>query len=90
MARVLALKTSTAAAMSMLILTALRSTEVRLAARSELDVKKGIWTIPVDRVKSPLKDGTQKIPHMVPVGPVELVLLERFPGRPEDPLFPGA
>jgi integrase len=77
-------------AMEFLILTAARSSEVRLATWAEIDLEQRIWTIPANRMKA-------GISHCVPLSTraVEILaqLLHRsgliFPGRiPGHPLSP--
>ena len=84
-----ALKTSNAGdatklALELLILTASRSGEVRLAEWSEFDLDQAIWTRPAHRMKS-------KKEHRVPLSPraVELLLQARKYGSGEGLVFPG-
>ncbi len=43
--------TSTRLAIEFLALTAARTTEVRLATKSEIDRQDGVWTVPAERMK---------------------------------------
>lgn len=71
-------------ALRFLILTAARSGEVRLARWSEIDSKKGIWTIPAERMKA-------KRPHRVPLTQEALSILQHrstmFGGAPDGLVF---
>ena len=81
------LHNSTRAALMVVLLTAVRSQEVRLAQRPEVDLERGIWTIPADRMKYPRE-------HRVPLGPFAQAFLQqrmdilRLEGQ-HDLLFPG-
>ena len=78
------LKSISAKALEFTIMTAARTTEVRLARRNEIDLKEAVWTIPGDRMKS----GKQ---HRVPLTVRALALLKaRKLGKPGDLIFPGA
>lgn len=55
--------------LEILILTAARSGEVRLMEWPELDLKKGIWTLPAQRMKA-------KVAHRVPLSPYLVELFE--------------
>ena len=72
-------------AMKLLLVTAQRESMVCEMARSELDLKAGVWTIPKARTKSGLGD------HTVPLSPLALELIaeaERLAG--DSPwLFPS-
>jgi integrase len=78
---------TTALALEFLVLTAARTTEVRLAAWDEIDQNKCIWTIPATRMKS----GRQ---HRVPLSDRALEILKIqsqfdtgrfiFPGQKKD------
>ena len=57
-------------ALEFVILTAARSGEVRKARWSEFDMKKGVWTIPGDRMKS----GRE---HVVPLSSTAMRVLKR-------------
>lgn len=52
------------------IFTAVRSNETRFAVWPEFDLKKGIWSIPAERMKS-------REPHVVPLSPQALAILRR-------------
>jgi integrase len=52
------------------ILTASRSGEIRGATWAEIDLDKGLWTIPADRMKA-------KREHVVPLSPAALDVLKR-------------
>lgn len=71
-------------AFEFLILTAVRTKEVRGARWSEIDITKGTWTVPADRTKS-------KKEHRVPLGPRCLAILERVRSLcvTSDFVFPG-
>ncbi|MEP9387262.1 integrase arm-type DNA-binding domain-containing protein [Mesorhizobium sp. KR9-304] len=58
-----------AKALQFVILTALRSAEVRLATWSEIDLAKRIWVVPAERMK-------MKREHRVPLAPEAIKLLE--------------
>jgi integrase len=84
-----------ACALQFLMLTAARTGEVIGATWSEIDLKKGIWTVPAQRIKA----GKE---HRVPLQPAAIRLLEQvaplkgkhdfvFPGGKKDkPLSNGA
>jgi integrase len=72
-------------ALEFLILTASRSGEVRLAPRSEIDLKGRLWSIQADRMK-------MGKPHQVPLSAPALAVLEKAQLiRPPvaDLIFPG-
>jgi integrase len=75
---------ATKLALELLILTASRSGEVRLADWSEFDLKQGIWTRPAQRMKS-------KKEHRVPLPPRALEILEHAAklGTGKGLVFPG-
>jgi integrase len=75
---------ATKLALEMVILTASRSGEVRLAEWQEFDLEQGIWTRPAYRMKS-------KKEHRVPLSPRALELLSqaRNLGSGEGLVFPG-
>lgn len=79
----------TAAALMMIILTAQRQSEVRLARRQEFDFKAKVWSIPIERVKRPDEVDGQQLPHLVPIGALEEWLVNRYPAGPQDYVFPG-
>jgi integrase len=74
---------STKLAIEFLILTAARSGEVRLAAWSEIDLERALWTIPAERMKG-------KVEHVVPLSgrAVALLTAARTLGD-GDLIFPG-
>ncbi|WP_171208726.1 MULTISPECIES: integrase arm-type DNA-binding domain-containing protein [unclassified Ruegeria] len=61
---------STKLALELIILTATRSGEARLAKWDEINLENAIWTIPADRMKA-------KKEHRVPFSPRALVILEQ-------------
>jgi integrase len=68
------------------ILTATRSGEVRLATWSEIDVERGVWTIPAKRMKAGVE-------HVVPLSVAVLKVFARARELREvhnDFVFPGA
>ncbi|MFP4181592.1 MAG: tyrosine-type recombinase/integrase, partial [Thiohalospira sp.] len=78
---------STRSALMVVLLTAVRSQEVRLARREEVDLDQGLWTIPAERMKHPRE-------HRVPLGPFALAFLHRRMAAArldgaDDLLFPG-
>jgi integrase len=85
-------------ALEFLLLTAARSGEVRLAPWSEIDMARGVWTVPAARMKKRKKT---KRPHQVPLADRAMAILQEcrkrwpdsgfiFPGRdPGRPLDPG-
>jgi integrase len=71
-------------ALRFLILTAARSGEVRLATWSEMDLEKGVWTIPADRMKASRE-------HIVPLSRAAMAILKHLDqARTGDIVFPGA
>ena len=54
--------TTSAYALQLTILTAARTTEVRLAKREEFDLNRGVWVVPEDRMKG-------REMHRVPLSP---------------------
>jgi integrase len=73
-----------ARALDFLILTAARRGEVEGATWGEVDLVKGIWAIPKERMKN-ARD------HTVPLSKAALAILEtRAPGSRGDHVFPGA
>jgi integrase len=78
------LKTVTAKSLAFIILTATRSSEARGATWEEIDLKKGIWQIPDDRMKADR-------PHRVPLSKEAIAILEAVkPFQRKDGLvFPG-
>lgn len=75
---------ATKLAIEFLILTGLRSKEVRLAVWDEIDLEKGLWTIPAARMKG-------KTEHVVPLSgrAVDVLNAARELGE-GDLIFPGA
>ena len=72
-----------ARALEFLILTACRSSEARGAVWSEIDLKKGIWTIPADRMKA----GKE---HSVPLSKRATEILDEIPRiEGSEFIFPG-
>lgn len=72
-------------ALEFAILTAARSGEVRGARWPEMDLDRGVWTVPADRMKA----GRE---HRVPLSPRALEILEllaQIKGRAGDLVFPG-
>jgi integrase len=68
-----------------LILTAARSGEIRLAVWSEVDLEKGLWTIPAERMKADRA-------HVVPLSPSAIAVFKRASAFREprcDLVFPG-
>ena len=65
-----------ARALEFLILTACRSGEVRGARWDEIDMRKGIWSIPAERMK-------MDQPHTVPLSKAALDLLDTMPKEKE-------
>jgi integrase len=72
-------------ALRLLVATAVRTTELRLAKWSEIDTKAKIWRIPSDRMKA-------RREHLIPLADPVLELLAEIRrisgGNPEDYLFP--
>lgn len=71
-----------ALALRFLILTAMRSGEVRGAAWSEIDFQSSTWIIPADRMKM----GRE---HRVPLSGEALAVLEKVKGLSDDLVFPS-
>lgn len=70
-------------ALQLLILTATRSSEVRFAKWTEINLDDGIWTIPSERIKS----GRE---HRIPLSEQALKLINSLPRVVDNPyLFPG-
>lgn len=65
-----------------LILTAVRSGEARGATWGEVDLDRGLWTIPAARMKA-------KEPHVVPLPPQALAIAHRVRGLDSDLIFPS-
>ena len=68
-------------ALEFLILTAVRSSEVRFARWDEIDLDQRIWTIPAERIKA-------RKTHRVPLSDAAVNLLEGLP-RDSEYLFPN-
>jgi integrase len=82
MAAVRADNSTTARALELLILTASRTSEVRLAKWSEIDFAGRKWNRPASRMK-----GNED--HVVPLSDRAVALLRSLPpGNPEDRIFP--
>lgn len=71
----------TRAAIQLLMLTAVRSGEVRGARWDEFDMDKAIWTIPAQRMKG-------EKPHRVPLSRQALELIDALPRISDELLFP--
>jgi integrase len=72
-----------AKALTLAILTATRSGEVRGATWEEIDLEARTWTIPADRMKTGIE-------HRVPMSNPVIALLESLPaGKPGDLVFPA-
>lgn len=72
-----------ARALELVILTACRSGDVRLAPWSEFDLEKAVWTIPATRqLKS-------RRPHRVPLSAQAIALLNGLPRFNTSLIFPG-
>ena len=70
----------------MLILTGVRSQEVRLATWAEFDLEARLWMIPADHMK-------RSKAHMVPLSDAALVVLAKAAAlklEGSDQVFPGA
>lgn len=77
---------ATKLALELLVLTACRSGEVRLARWPEFDLDRAEWVIPAERMKA-------KRPHRVPLSPRALDILREAQGLADDTtdlVFPGA
>jgi integrase len=83
--------TQTRIALRVLLLTALRTTELRAARWDEIDFDRSVWTVPVERMKYRRKSAE---PHRVPLSKqaiAELRALHELTGDNEHGLmFPGA
>jgi integrase len=67
-------------ALEFLILTALRTSEVIGATWDEIDLAKGVWTIPAERMKIKRNgNGEERMPHRVPLSPRALAILKAVP-----------
>ncbi len=71
-------------AIQMVLLTLVRTQEIRGARWEEFDFEKRLWTIPASRMK-------MRVEHRVPLSPQALQVLEQLRAfsRPEDFCFPG-
>lgn len=77
-------ETISSSALQFLILTAARSGEIRGATWKEMDIEKGLWTIPASRMKA----GKE---HTVPLTETCKAILHRMEAlRHSDLVFPGA
>lgn len=65
-------RSGSAKALELLVLTAVRSNEVRGAAWSEIDLEAATWTIPAERMKADRE-------HVVPLSQQSLALLRSLP-----------
>ena len=74
-------KATSALALRVLILTALRTTEVRAARWDEFDLDEGLWSLPASRMKA-------KERHVVALSDAARDLLRQIP-RQSDYLFPS-
>ncbi len=73
-----------ARAVEFVALTAARSGEVRGATWDEIDLERGIWTVPAARMK-------MKREHRVPLSPAAIAMLKALPKLDGNPLvFPAA
>lgn len=64
------------------ILTAMRSGEVRGTRWDEIDLKKKVWTVPGERMK-------RRIPHSVPLSDAACSVLECMKGMDDELVFPS-
>jgi len=78
------LDTIAAKSLAFIILTSSRSSEARGATWEEIDLKKGIWTIPDERMKADR-------PHRVPLSKEAITILEAVKpfARKDGLIFPG-
>ena len=74
-------KATSAMALRLLILTALRTTEVRAARWDEFDLDEGLWSLPASRMKANER-------HVVALSDAARDLLRQIP-RQSDYLFPS-
>ena len=82
-------KTSTAHALAVIILTGLRSSEVRLGTC--IEVERDVWSIPPERLKAPILDAQgRELPHLVPLTAIETTLMSQFGCSDSGLFFPGA
>jgi integrase len=84
-------KRISAKALEFAILTAARSHEVRLAPWSEIELDKGLWTIPVARLK--MRREEDRAPHTVPLSAAACAILKGIKGdrtpEPDELIFAG-
>lgn len=73
---------NSAAALEFLILTVARTSEIIYARWPEIDLKKQLWIVPPERMKS----GRE---HRVPLSPAAIAALKRVEASKGDYLFPG-
>ena len=66
-----------ARALEFTILTAMRTGTVIAAKRSEIDLDRGLWTIPADSLKG--KRGTGRKDHVVPLPPRVVDIVRDMP-----------
>jgi len=79
-------RTMGALALRAVILTAVRSGELRGAKWAELDLDGAVWTIPAERMK-------MRRPHRIPLSPQALAVFKEarsMPGAGRDLVFPGS
>lgn len=72
MAKLLPLKGTASKGLAFTILTATRTDEARLARWPEIDLDKGLWVIPADRMKAGVE-------HIVPLSTAAIELLRSIP-----------
>ena len=84
MTRLRGVRTMTARALEITVLTALRSGEVRSANWAEIDFDNAVWTLPANRMKAHRQ-------HVVPLSSAALAILSelRAMGLPGEFVFPG-
>ncbi|MGC9420146.1 MAG: tyrosine-type recombinase/integrase, partial [Rhodovulum sp.] len=82
MAQLAAREAVSARCLEFLILTALRSGEVRGAEWSEFDLDEAVWLVPDARMK-------RGLPHRVPLSPEALAVLQKVRGLDPDCVFPS-
>lgn len=75
-----------AKALELVILSALRTSDVREAKWSEFDLKAGVWSIPRDRMK--VKNHNRG-PHRVPISGRMLEILTEMRGQHAELVFPS-
>ena len=73
---------STRPMLELLILTAVRSGEIRGMRWSEVDQKAAIWTVPADRMKA-------KQPHRIPLANRAVEILKKQQGMHDELVFPS-